>query len=983
MSRCGRRLPLVGLLVLVLGSAAYAFAPDSDTSLVGWWKLDDGSGTTALDSSSGKHNGTLTNGPVWTNGHYGGAIQFDGVDDYVDTGWNDNLATWTIACWVTSSAAPSSSGAPSGPLHREGNYQINWNHNGGWAGYLGANIGGSWMGTTFGTLEANTWYHLCGTFDGANMTAYTNGVQASTLSASGTPSAESSTLKLGRHAANTQYFGGLVDDARVYNRALILSEIKLVMMSSGEGPATNPSPRDKDTDVVREVNLSWTPGPLAGTHNVYLGTNFDDVNSATTSSPLLVSPGQTASTYDPPGRLDFGTTYYWRVDEVNATADQYVFKGTTWQFATEPYAYKMTGITATASSVSSATNTPAINMVNDSDMTDDLAGVNNKAMWQSAKGQFPFWAQFDFDGLYKLHGMKVWNHNTSYESVLGFGAKDTVVEYSLDGATWTKLGDFQFAQATGEENQAANVIVAFNGVVAKSVKITINNAWRRADQTGMSEVRFYYLPVIAREPSPAPGSTGIDPTTLALSWRAGREAASHNVYLGTDANAVKADTVPTGTVAAASYTPSGLQLSATYYWKIEEVNTAEIPSNWTGGVWNFATADFLSVDDMESYNDGTNPVFDVWIDGYNTSDNGAVVGHNSPANNTFNETAIVHGGKQSMPFTYGDRNITTSEIARTYTPAQDWSVAGIKTLTVFFHGATANTAGQFYVKVNDAKITYPGDASILSALVWKQWNIDLSAVGNVKAVQTLTLGVTGSGKGTLYIDDIRLYNTAPIVPAPVDPGTSNLVASYAMEGDAKDSKGGYDGTLNTVTFADSMLTTMGKAAVFNGTSGYIDLGTTFGTGVVSKLTNCTAAAWVYYTGTGAVWQRVLDLGTGSTVYMFLTTRNASSFPRFAITTAGSGSESGVTSSRVLSVGWHQMTGVLDAAAMTVALYVDGTLIGSAATTKLPTDLGATTQNWLGRSMFSTDPYLDGMLDEVRIYNRALTAGEIGYLAGDR
>jgi hypothetical protein len=985
MCKCAWRLPLVGLLVLALGGAVYAFDPDSDPSLRGWWKFDEGAGTTAIDSSGQGHNGTLINGPVWTTGYYGGGIQFDGVDDYVDTGWTENLAKWTIACWVTSPAAPSSSGAPSGPLHREANYQINWNHNGGWAGFLGISVGGSWMGTTFGTLQANTWYHLCGTYDGTNLTAYTNGVQASQISAPGTPSSESNSLKFGRHAANAQYFAGTVDDARVYNRALDISEIKQMMASGGQGPATNPSPKDKATDVVREVGLSWKPGPFAGTHDVFFGTQFDDVNNASAANPLgvLASTGQTASTYNPPARLDFDTTYYWRVDEVNATADKYTYKGTTWRFTTEPFAYPIQNITATASGAS-ATG-PAINTINGSGMTGDLHGTDAKTMWLAPlSATQPAWIQYDVDRVYKVYELWVWNQNTAFESILGFGAKNVAVEYSVDGTTWTKLGDFEFARAPGQDGYAHNTTVPFNGVAAKSVRLTISTNWGGIQkQTGLSEVRFLYIPVQAREPQPASGSTAVDPTTLVLSWRAGREAASHDVYIGADSNAVKASTTPTGTAGTASFVPAGLQLSATYYWKVDEVNTAEALTTWSSDVWSFTTADFVSVDDMESYNDTNNQIFNVWLDGYGTTTNGALVGYNSAVNSTFGETVIVHDGKQSMPLMYNNTgSFTLSEATRTFADAQDWTAAGIKTLVLFFHGAPDNVAGDLYVKINSTKITYPGDAAIFAASVWKQWNIDLTAISGLKAVKSLTIGITGSGSGTLYFDDIRLYKSAPAVVQPTDPGTANLVAYYAMEGDAKDSKGSYNGTVNDITFVNSMAG-LGKAAQFNGTTGYIDLGASFGSGVINSLSNSTFAMWVNYTGTGNAWQRTMDFGSSTTAYVFMTTRNAGIMPRFAIIGSGK-TEVGATASRSLSVGWHHLTGVIDASTMTLALYVDGALAqGNVATEVLPKDLGATTNNWLGRSQWTADPYLNGALDEVRIYNRVLSAGEIGYLAGDR
>ena len=96
----------VMMLIVLLAAPAFAFNPNTDESLLGWWPLNDGSGLTAMDLSGQGHNGSLTNGPVWTTGYYGGGLQFDGTDDYVDTDWNENLATWTICCWVIRFLSP-------------------------------------------------------------------------------------------------------------------------------------------------------------------------------------------------------------------------------------------------------------------------------------------------------------------------------------------------------------------------------------------------------------------------------------------------------------------------------------------------------------------------------------------------------------------------------------------------------------------------------------------------------------------------------------------------------------------------------------------------------------------------------------------------------------------------------------------------------------------------------------------------------------
>jgi hypothetical protein len=984
-----KKIVLSAILALALAGVAQA-------TLVGNWKMDDGSGTVAADSTKNARNGTLVGGATWTTGKFGGAVSLTGSSSqYV------NLAIGPLIQSLTDKATFTIWTNWAGT---DGAWTRIWDFgNGTGTGYmfLCANQGSATGNLRFAITTTSNgneqitnhtailptgWHHVAVTFDHAATTAklMLDGVTVGTNTATSlTPSSLGNTTQnyLGKSQWADPYFTGALDDFRIYDETLTEADIQMIMTgySPLNGAAVAPVPNDKATDVIREVVLNWTAGDEGVTHNVYLGTNFDDVNTASTSSALLVSTGQTACSYDPPGRLDFGATYYWRVDEVNI-ADSKVLKGFVWSFTAEPYAYAVANVTATASSQSN-TSSGAQNTVNSSGLTGDVASVDTKSMWLSGSVA-PAWIKYDLGGVYKLHEMWVWNHNSSFESILGFGIMNATVEYSLDGTAWTTLGDFEFAQAPGEDNYQHNTTIAFNGVAAKFVRITSKGTWGgKPNGGGLSEVRFFNIPVTAREPAPATASTNIDPTTVALSWRAGREASSHKIYIGTDSNAVAASTTPAGTSSTADYTPTSLVFGTTYYWRVDEVNTAEALSTWAGSVWSFTTAGFKTVEDFEAYTDDEgNRVFDGWIDGWGTTDNGSQVGYTKAP---FAEQTIRYGGKQSMPFAYSNSGgITKSEATYTFANTQDWTKSGIKTLVVFFHGALGNSSAQLYVKVNSTQVNYTGSTSSLAAPMWKQWNVDLSSL-NAKAVKTLTIGVSGSGSGQLYFDDLRLYATAPAVPVASDPGTTNLMAYFPFESDAKDASGhGYTGTLNNITFVDSM-TGFGKAAVFNGTTGYVDLGASFGTNLVKSLSSCTIATWVNYSGAGNVWQRVLDIGTGSTNYMFLTTENGSDFPRFAILATG-GTEVSATSSQVMSIGWHHLAATVDGTGKTIAIYVDGTLgQGGVATTALPKDLGATTQNWVGRSQWTADPYLNGSVDDLRVYNRVLTAGEIRYLVGER
>jgi outer membrane lipoprotein-sorting protein len=190
--------------------------------LVGYWKLDGN----ADDSSGSGNHGTIIGEPNLVIGQIGGALQFDGIDDYIRTDYAADLPTWTIALWVNSPAAPSDA-APSGPLHREANFQINWDHiYANFRGAAGLRAGNQWYAASFGQLQADTWYHLAATYDGENLKAYTNGVLITdNPDPSGLPYKESATLKFGRHSTNMHYFEGTTDDVRLYSYDLSADEV--------------------------------------------------------------------------------------------------------------------------------------------------------------------------------------------------------------------------------------------------------------------------------------------------------------------------------------------------------------------------------------------------------------------------------------------------------------------------------------------------------------------------------------------------------------------------------------------------------------------------------------------------------------------------------------------------------------------------------------------------------------------------------------
>jgi len=532
--------------------------------------------------------------------------------------------------------------------------------------------------------------------------------------------------------------------------------------------ARKPSPADGATDVSRDVVLSWAAGDFAVAHDVYFGTDYDDVNNATRLAPgdLLVSENQEALDYDPEGMLDFVQTYYWRIDEVNAAPDSTIFKGNVWSFTTEPYSYPIETVTATSNTASEPDQGPE-NTVDSSGLDpNDLHSTNTADMWLGdATGVDDPYIQFEFDRLYKLHEMNIWNYNFEFEMFLGIGVKNVTVIYSADGTDWTTLGDYDVTQGPGMASYIYDTTIPFDGVSARFVRLMLNDNWGTSTTYGLSEVRFMYVPTYAREPEPADGDEDVDVNPV-LSWRAGRDAASHQVYLSDDEQAVIDGTAPGGTVSQKSYDAGALDLDTVYYWRVDEINEAEAVTTWPGDVWSFSTQTYLVVEDFESYDDypdaGTT-IWQTWIDGLeqggDPANGGAVVGYDQ---SPFAETNTVHGGWQAMPLfftnTGGD---TFSQTTRTFATAQDWTVHGVGTLSIYVHGDPANVTGQLYAMINGVKVLYvPATAEDdpITADLWTQWSIDLAEVNtDLASVTTLTIGIDNVGAdGVVYIDDIQL-----------------------------------------------------------------------------------------------------------------------------------------------------------------------------------------------------------------------------------
>ena len=557
---------------------------------------------------------------------------------------------------------------------------------------------------------------------------------------------------------------GQIDMFAMWNRVLDEAEMPQVAIFGAGVPsakAGGAEPGNGSDFVEREPELSWNPGAFAVTHSVYFGTDFAEVNEADTNSVLLVSPGQTDTSYVPEGILDWGQEYFWRVDEANDADPNSPWRGNTWSFTVEPFAFALDPEEDQILADDIIASSSEEDSWPDATVWDGLDGDEHSieawAMWLSAfespDDANGAWIAYPFDRPYQLSEIMIWNYNEDIELDLGFGFNETVIEYSTDyGETWIELATVNLNQAPGEPTGPTDTLDLQN-VVATALRLTAKSNFSGFnDQFGLSAVRILYVPVRAMDPVPESEEV-VDVDDLMLEWRAGREAGSHKVYFGTDEEDLALVETTTETV----YEPQGLELGQEYFWRIDEVDDPSL----AGQVWSFGTNAFLTVDDMESYEDSVDDasvaVWGAWVDGFEDEANGSLAGDDAGAT----EKDVTHDDSdQSLPLSYDNTGgAAISEATRTFDGAQDWTRSNVKALTFYVHGSEDNAGGQLYVKVNGVKQAVTAD---LAEESWQEVNIDLADFAglNLQRVTSLTVGIEGGGTfGTVFIDNIRLYPT--------------------------------------------------------------------------------------------------------------------------------------------------------------------------------------------------------------------------------
>lgn len=207
--------------------------PPIVNGLIGWWKLDEGTGTIAKDSSGFGNNGTLIGSPSWGFGRIRGKSIYLNGAQYLSLpfGQNFNLSTFTVTVWLNVSTYSSNPRLMSNS-HTDSDFkgfQLMIN-NGGASGFFDVGTAnGVGVATWSSTISTGKWYHYVGVYNGSTVTSYINGVSVASGPITGTLLSGDNNFSIGYNLASTSdYLTGYINDVRLYKRALSQSELTTI-----------------------------------------------------------------------------------------------------------------------------------------------------------------------------------------------------------------------------------------------------------------------------------------------------------------------------------------------------------------------------------------------------------------------------------------------------------------------------------------------------------------------------------------------------------------------------------------------------------------------------------------------------------------------------------------------------------------------------------------------------------------------------------
>ncbi len=710
-------------LILLLGLAAV-----SSADLVAYWPLDEGIGGITPDKSGNGLDGTLVGGPSFVAGVFGSAIQLDSSNtQYVDCGTDpafDITEQLTVAAWIKMDHVDDRQ--PIVNKEGDGVRGVGYRVESGGNVYVQLYVQG-WTAaadksdlTSTVNLEPDRWYHVAYTYefvaDGSSITVlYIDGEEnIRTETTRGPLTTNTQIQEIGRYVWSGSYqkfFNGLIDDVVIFNHVLSADEIQGIMNGiGGEFPlASTPNPRDGELHEDTWVNLSWRPGDSAVSHDVYFGDNLDDVNSGAESTFQGNQSGTSLIVGFPgfayPEGLVPGTTYYWRIDEVNDTEPNSPWKGNVWSFSVPPKTAYWPDPADGAESVE----------------------TDVKLSWTAGFGS-------------KLHTVYFGDNFDDVNNASG--------GLPQGATTYTPPGSLTLAKTYYWRVDEFDAIATYKGGVWS---FTTEGAVGSPNPSN-GAVDVTQSPILT-------WSHGVYAASHQIYFGTDKEAVKN-------ADTGSPEYKGSGNLGSESYDPGKLQWYTTYYWRVDEANNVNPDSPWTGSLWSFTTVDFILIEDFEDYNDyPPDEIFSTWIDGYGTTTNGSMAGHADP---TFAETNNVHGGAQSMPLYY-DNNFKYSEATMTLTQRNWTEEGVGELSLWFRGNASNAAERMHIALNGSAVVYHdnPNAAQIATWTQWRIDLQEFAAQGvNLANVNTITIGfgdknnLQAGGSGMVFFDDIRLYRLA-------------------------------------------------------------------------------------------------------------------------------------------------------------------------------------------------------------------------------
>jgi hypothetical protein len=584
-----------------------------------------------------------------------------------------------------------------------------------------------------------------------------------------------------------------------------------------------PDPPNDSNFISPCPTLTWDPGAWAVKHNVYWSDVEAEVTGRTIDPCVLNEPTAESLSIGP---LPYETVFYWAVDEANAA--DVCTPGPVWSFQTAPdpctapiqrnsgnSLYALWGFDSDWGSGKPVADP---NWVIPSDPNFDANCVDEPCDWL---------ASYTPAGGSSRSGIADNNGPPGGPGENSIRLKHT--DYAIPGQTVTILAELIWSGESSPTVVLERLVGWGNGYIPEGGW----DAWEATDpwrggaepdplysfelcdgwMYSLYEVELelvqpadnihivvetdgdFYLdyvevdawwrtPLVAHDPTPPDGDINTPLGIGKLTWRPGLYADKHDVYLGTDEDAV-ADACSSVLVSDNQdpnyYPPTAGSVSVnpgtTYYWRIDEVNDACDPCLWPSQVWSFTTIPYVLIDDFETYA-SSSELYAVWEDWHSLPEQGG----ESILEGT---AALVHGGAQSMKFRY-NHSYGEPVIRRTYATPQDFSSGGLAALWMWIYG-DANNAGTLatgmYIELGDddnsdgtvddmAKIYYGdprtyssspyGDVNDLYRKTYYQWGVALEDFNddnnvNPHKIKTIAFGVNGGDTGQIYFDDMRLY----------------------------------------------------------------------------------------------------------------------------------------------------------------------------------------------------------------------------------